>query len=192
MRNNRGWSAFNFPHVFVNNFVWELPRLNGMNPIARGVIGGWQLSGIWRMQSGAPFGIRPGFGNNRSLFQTGGDRADYVQGQSISVQQGSKNQWLQEFFSTNAFQPNAPGTLGNTPRYLFHRPRTNSWDIGISKNWVTRDRYKLQFRWEMFNAFNTPSFSTPVNTVTSAQFGEILSTGTVPPRVIQGALKISF
>ena len=192
MRNNRGWSAFNFPHVFVNNFVWELPKLNRLNPFARGVIGGWQLSGIWRMQSGAPVGIRPGYGNNRSLFQTGGDRADYVPGEAISVQQGSKNDWLHEFFSTSAFQPNAPGTLGNTPRYLFHGPRTNSWDLGISKNLMARDRYKLQFRWEMFNAFNTPSFSTPVNTVTSAQFGEILSTGTVPPRVMQGALKLSF
>jgi hypothetical protein len=44
----------------------------------------------------------------------------------------------------------------------------------------------------MFNAFNTPSFSNPVNRVTSATFGEILSTGGVPPRVMQGALKFYF
>lgn len=192
MRNNRGWSAFNFPHVWVNNFVWELPQLSGANPFAKQVIGGWQLSGIWRMQSGAPFGIRPGSGGNRSLAQIGGDRADYVPGQSISVHQGSKDDWLNQFFSTGAFAPNAPGTFGNTPRALFQGPRTDSWDLGLSKNFRFKERYRLQFRWEMFNAFNTPSFSNPVNSVTSAQFGQILSTGSVPPRVMQGALKMYF
>jgi len=192
MQNNRGWSAFNFPHVFVTNFVWEMPKLQNMNPFARGVLGGWQWSGIWRIQSGPPFGIRPGFGNNRSLLQTGGDRADYVPGVEISSKQGDKNDWLHEFFSTDAFQPNQPGTFGNTPRALFHGPRTNAWDLGIAKNWTMKERYRVQFRWEMFNAFNTPSFANPVTSATSAQFGQILSTGSVPPRVMQGALKFYF
>ncbi len=66
MRNNRGRSAIDFPHVFVNNFVWELPHLTGSHPLTRGVLGGWQLSGIWRIQSGGPFGIRPGSGGDNS------------------------------------------------------------------------------------------------------------------------------
>jgi hypothetical protein len=192
MRNNRGWSAFHFPHIFVNNFVWELPKLASWNPVARGVLGDWQLSGIWRMQSGPPFGIRPGSGNNNSLARIGGDRADYVPGQELTVHEGSKNEWLRRFFNTAAFQPNAPGTFGNTPRALFHGPRIHAWDLGITKNWRFQERYRLQFRWEMFNAFNTPSFATPVNSRSSAQFGQILSTGSVPPRVMQGALKMSF
>ena len=166
--------------------------LRNSNAVARNVIGGWQLSGIWRMQSGAPFGISPGFGGDRSLSHIGGDRADYVPGQTITSKQGSKNEWLNSYFSKAAFQPNAPGTFGNTPRALFHGPRTNSWDMGISKNWRFHERYRVQFRWEMFNAFNTPSFSNPVNRVTSASFGTILSTGGVPPRVMQGALKFYF
>jgi hypothetical protein len=190
MRNNRGLSELDRPHIFVNNFVWDLPRLQNWTAFARQLIGGWQLSGIWRVQSGAPFGIRPGQGNNNSLSQQGGDLADYVPGQAPAVHQGSKNDWLNQYFNTKAFVANAPGTFGNTPRAIFHGPRTNSWDLGIAKNWRYQERWRLQFRWEMFNAFNTPSFATPVNIVTSPQFGEILSTGIVPPRVMQGALKI--
>jgi hypothetical protein len=192
MRNNRGWSAFYFPHVFVNNFVWELPKLTAGNAIVRGVLGGWQLSGIWRMQSGPPFAIRPGSGNNASLLQTGGDRADYVSGQPLTVKEGEKKDWLNRYFNTNAFQPNAPGTIGNTPRYVFHAARINTWDTGVSKNWAFQERYRIQFRWEMFNTFNTPSFAAPTNSVSSSQFGRILSTGSVPPRVMQGALKFYF
>jgi len=192
MRNNRGWSSFYFPHVFINNFVWELPKLNGWNALARGILGNWQLSGIWRMQSGPPFGVRPGSGNNNSLLQTGGDRADYVPGQAITVKEGDKKDWLNRYFNTSAFKQNAPGTIGNTPRALFHAPRIHSWDAGISKNWPFKDRYRFQFRWELFNAFNTPSFAAPNNSVSSSQFGRILATGSVPPRVMQGALKFHF
>ncbi|HVX65361.1 MAG TPA: carboxypeptidase regulatory-like domain-containing protein, partial [Bryobacteraceae bacterium] len=192
MRNNRGLSSMNFPHVFVTNFVWELPGLRNSHPVARGVLGGWQLSGIWHIQSGAPFGISPGSGSNNSLSQIGADRADYVPGQEVWTKQGDKNDWLNKYFNTAAFQKNAPGTFGNTPRNLLRGPRTNSWDLGISKNWRFADRYRLQFRWEMFNAFNTPSFGNPSTSASSAQFGQITSTGSVPPRVMQGALKMSF
>ena len=90
-----------------------------------------------------------------------GIRADYVSGQEVWTKQGDKNDWLNKYFNTAAFQKNAPGTFGNTPRNLLRGPRTNSWDLGISKNWRFYERYRLQFRWEMFNAFNTPSFANP-------------------------------
>jgi hypothetical protein len=173
----------------VTNFVWELPGLSQMNPLVKHVVGGWQLSGIWRIQSGRPFGIAPGLGGNNSLAQLGGDRADYVPGVPFNVQEGDKSQWLNNYMNRDAFQPNAPGTFGNTPRALFFAPRINTWDLGISKNWRFVERYRLQFRWEMFNAFNTPSFSTPNNNVSSPNFGRILSTGDVPPRVMQAAMK---
>jgi hypothetical protein len=192
LRNNRGWSAVHFPHVFINNFVWEAPSLRNWNAVGRQVIGGWQLSGIWRLQSGAPFGIVPGLGNNRSLAQIGGDRADYVPGQQLWSGRGSKNQWLNQYFNIAAFQPNRPGSFGDTPRAVFLGPRQDSWDLGIGKNWRWQERYRLQFRWEMFNAFNTPSFSNPRNTITNSLAGKILSTGPVPPRVMQGALKLYF
>lgn len=189
MRNNRGWSAFYFPHILVTNFVWELPKLKGWNSLVRGVLGDWQLSGIWSARSGSPLGISGGNGN-RSGTGTG-QRADYATSQpDLMVRQGSESQWLNRYFNTAAFKVSTPGTLGNTPRALIHGPPVNSWDMGISKNWRYQERYRLQFRWEMFNALNHPNFGNPNTNPSSVNFGRITSGGN--PRVMQGALKLYF
>jgi len=64
--------------------------------------------------------------------------------------------------------------------------------MGVSKNWSLTEGIHLQFRWEMFNAFNHPDFGTPVSTVGASNFGQITGVGFIPPRVGQGALKIEF
>jgi hypothetical protein len=115
-----------------------------------------------------------------------------VPGQAFNVQQGSESQWLVHYFNPRAFLPNAPGTFGNSARNLLTGPKTISVDLGIDKNFSVRDRYRLQFRWEMFNALNHPSFSNPGNNPTDATFGQIFSTGYIPARVMQVALKLHF
>ena len=60
------------------------------------------------------------------------------------------------------------------------------------KNFSFRERYNLQFRWEMFNAFNHPNFGLPNTSPTSGSFGQITTIGSVPPRVQQAALKLIF
>ncbi len=53
-------SAFDQRHGIKLNWVYELPFgaghqfLNFSNPVASGVLGGWQLAGIMRLQSGTP------------------------------------------------------------------------------------------------------------------------------------------
>ena len=62
-RAERGRSAFDRPHRFVANGVWELPSPGGW--AGRTLLGGWQISGFLTLQSGAPFavldGADPGF-----------------------------------------------------------------------------------------------------------------------------------
>ena len=63
----------------------------------------------------------------------------------------------------------------------------------MTKNFRFTERYRLQFRWEMFNAFNRVTFARPDRTVSSSSFGQIFSTdGNYPARVMQGALKFFF
>jgi hypothetical protein len=65
-------------------------------------------------------------------------------------------------------------------------------DASFSKQFTVHERYNAQFRWEMFNALNTPSYGSPDNNPGDSNFGQITGIGPVAPRVIQGALKLTF
>ena len=54
---NRGNSQFDLPQIFVMNFIYETPSLAGWNRATKLAAGGWQLSGIYRAQSGTPMEI---------------------------------------------------------------------------------------------------------------------------------------
>jgi Carboxypeptidase regulatory-like domain len=190
---NRGIADLNVPLVSVTSFIYRTPGLDGQNLVLRSLGGSWQISGIWTFQSGFPFTVAGGNGNNSSGALQYGDRANYVTGQSYEVHRGSKSQWLTHYFNPLAFVPNPPGTFGNTGKNLLKGPGMNTADIALSKNWqCCKERGNIQFRWEMYNAFNHPNFGLPDNSPTDPNFGQITSTGVIPPRVIQVGLKYAF
>jgi hypothetical protein len=64
--------------------------------------------------------------------------------------------------------------------------------LGIFKNFTITERFKLQFRTELFNAFNDTNFSTPGDTSFGDQnFGTITGTDTIQ-RQIQFGLKVIY
>jgi hypothetical protein len=191
IRWNRGISNLNFPFISITNFIYETPALKHSGHLLANALGLWQFSGIWTLQSGQPFGIVGGDGNNNSDALQYGDRADLT-GQAYKVHQGGKSHWLNEYFNPGAFQVNAAGTFGDSGRNILQGPGTDTADIGIDKNWQFAERYAIQFRWEMFNAFNHPNFGIPSNDPSSGNPGQITSIGPIPPRVMQGALKFTF
>jgi hypothetical protein len=50
---DRGNSIYDIRHRLVANFVWDLPFARNSNGFSGKVLGGWQLNGIWSVQSGA-------------------------------------------------------------------------------------------------------------------------------------------
>jgi hypothetical protein len=193
IRWNRGVSQLNVPLASTSYFVYTIPTFESWSPIARNVLGGWELSGIINAYSGSPFGICGcGNGQNASGSDQYGDRADSVPGVSPNAHQGSQQHWLNHYLNPAAFVTNAPGTFGDTGRNPFISPTVNSTDAAMMKNWTVKERYGIQFRWELFNAFNHPSFGIPNTDPTSATFGQITSTGVIPARVMQAALKLKF
>ena len=189
---NRGISYLNVPLISITNFVYTTPALGSHNLLVREVLGGWQATGIVTAQSGSPFTIVSGDNNNSASLQYG-DRADVVPGQSVAEHTGSRAHWLQSYFNTAAFTNNAPGTFGNVGKNTLVGPAVVTADLGADKNWAIREGWNLQFRWEAFNALNHPSFGLPNNNAGSgASFGQITSIGAVQPRVMQGALKLTF
>ena len=190
LRYNRGVSALNVPLISVTNFIYTTPSLRGKNALLRQVAGEWQVGGIVTAQSGFPFGISPLNQNSGSL--QNGDRADLVSGQTVQVRQGGKSHWLNQYFNTNAFMQNQVGTFGDSAKNLIQGPPIATVDGNVSKTWTLVRNYQLQFRWEMFNALNHPSFGNPGTQVGGANYGIINSLGPIPPRVGQAALRFTF
>ena len=80
-------------------------------------------------------------------------------------------------------------------------PRWNNVDLNLAKNFPFKERYNVEFRWEMFNAFNRTEFNGPSTDFSPAGgngFGQITSTVcngaecTGGPRLMQAALKFTF
>jgi len=189
---NRGISALNVPLISITNLVYTSPGLQSHGGLVRALLGSWQVSAIVTSQSGTPITILGGSGNNNSEAQQSEDRANVVPGQSFSVRQGGKSQWLKQYFNTLAFTTNPPGTFGNSGKNPFAGPPVNTADLGLVKNWSLVEGIHLQLRWEMFNALNHPDFGVPGNIVGASGFGQITSIGFIPPRVGQIALKLEF
>jgi hypothetical protein len=189
---DKGTSSLNVPIVWVNYGLYKGPTFQGRNVLMKNLLGGWEFSAIVTKESGEPFTINGGNGNNNSGFDEGQDRADRVAGQPLQVRSGSKSQWLNHYFNINAFKENTVGTPGNSMKYLIQSPPDFDMDASFIKNFSFHERYKTQFRWEMFNATNTPSYGSPDNNPTDGTFGQISSTGPIKPRVMQAALKITF
>jgi hypothetical protein len=119
-------------------------------------------------------------------------RADRVTGVPLKVRQGGKANWLNNYFNQSAFTLNQYGTPGNSEKFLIQSPPVRTMDSAFIKNFSYRERILTQFRWEMFNALNTPSYGSPDNNPDDSNFGQISGIGPIAPRVIQAALKVTF
>jgi hypothetical protein len=96
--------------------------------------------------------------------------------------------------SNGLFIPGSGG-YGTAGRNTLRGPGANAWDLSVSKNFRMpwKEGHMLMFRTEFFNAFNTPQFNNPGNTLGTGSFGVISSTrGLNPNRQMQFALKYMF
>jgi Carboxypeptidase regulatory-like domain len=190
-RIDHGISALNVPYVWSNAFTWRLSGFKNHGALAAGALGNWEVSGIFSMTAGVPFSVAGGNGSNNSESQNGNDLADLT-GQPLNVHKGSEAQWVHQYFNPAAFKVNAPGTFGNSPKNLMRGPADDNLDLAVAKNFPFRkERYGLQFRWEMFNATNTPWFGLPVADPSNPAFGQINALQG-KPRIMQFGLKLHY
>ena len=158
------------------------------------------------IQSGHPLTVTNT--NAFNLFGINGLEGDFAQlGPNCTVSQvstsGSVQHKLNNFINQSCFT-NYPvisadgGTaFGNTRPGILRGPGQNSTDMSLIKifslHWPN-DKAGVEFRAELFNAFNHPQFADPGNAVdggTGIAFGAIKQT-VGSPRIAQFALKISF
>lgn len=191
---DRGLTEWDIPQQFDASVIWRLPWFKEQQGAIGRILGGWEVAAIPSLHGGFPFTI--GAYSNNSLSNEGIDRADYVPGQNPrTAPLGPEGQKPGTFggyaFNPEAFQPNAVGTFGDTPPGVLRGPGTSNLDLGFYKNFRIVEDQQLQFRSELFNAFNHPNLSTPdTNLQDPLHFGQIL--GKTGVRVVELGLKYSF
>jgi hypothetical protein len=115
---------------------------------------------------------------------------------------GEPSQNIDNWFDKTAYSvPTAPNPtknnavearLGNCGRNNIRGPDYIDFDFGIGRTFdYFGENRKLEFRWEVFNMFNTPQFGLPERNASSSAFGRI-STLSGDPRAMQFALKFVF
>ena len=195
-----GSSDFDIRQQFNINFIYELPFgqgkrfLGSAGGVVQQFIGGWQISGLTRYNSGLPFDIANGsrwstnfYGSGRALVngpvetQGGADNKDGVPG---------------AFFDGDAAADqmafNRTGAIG--PRNVFRSDDLFNTDLALGKRFfMPFEGHTLQFRWEVFNAFNNTNFT---QRQIQRRFDRPNVLGqyrfTTPPRVMQFALRYEF
>jgi len=177
-------------HAFVTSWIYQIPFASSKRGLSRALLHGWEVNGIWSMYSGGPLTF--GTSQDRAL-RGQPNRADRLRDPRLDSGP-SRAEFTARYFDTAAYAANRMGEFGNAPRAEGQLRGPGSVDVtlGVFKRFRGfRESHNLQFRTEMFNAFNRPNFSNPgTNIDTPAAFGRIVGAG--DGRIIQFGLKYSF
>ncbi len=195
LKAERGPAEFDVRHRFVASYVWELPfgqgrRFGGgWNSATDFVLGGWQVTGIHVLQSGLALTATLG---GASVLNLGGERRarpNLVGDPELPESERTIQRW----FNTDAFSPAfspSPQAFGNAGVGIMRGPGFANFDFTFAKDFRVDDQRRIQFRTEIFNAFNRANFGPPNIARDSSGFGQILTAGNA--RIVQFGLKFYF
>jgi Carboxypeptidase regulatory-like domain len=194
-QSDRAVSSFDVRHSFSATFTYDLPFGKGRTFLKNspwyvgGIIGGWTISGISRINSGTPF--QPFITDPNKL---GGANLNRIVRPDVVSGVPLKNPlWdpkcrignaCEPYVNPAAFMRPVKGQLGNAPRTINLRaPTREFFDFSLQKDFPLdkliggEGRRKLQFRVDLLNAFNHPIFQ--LNNLGNTPFG----LGTFPTEI---------
>ncbi len=217
----RAWSygpaGYDIRHNLIVNYLWSLPKASRIwsNFATRGVLDGWQISGIASYVSGAPQQIQLSVKTSTNI-TGGGDGARVV---LTCDPMHNAPHTFSSWFNPNCVEAPIAGSIGTTanptgtqvstgtgvwsPKVNFYLPGHTNFDTALFKNWPLESKAVMQLRVETYNTFNHTQFNqvndtatfqnanqAPTNTQTAGNFGQM--SGAENPRFMQLALRISF
>jgi hypothetical protein len=200
-RINKGFADWDVPQHLALNFDWLAPSPHFSMAAPRFLLSGWELGGIYTVQSGMPFSVQSSSTDfaHTGVHGSAAERPDYVNGPGCTpgaVNPGS----VFNYINGNCFAPPAPNELGNSGRNSLRGPGLNDFDFSVFKNHTVKERLTVQFRAEFFNVFNWTNFVAGTQRIFSGKKTQTLNqTGltllhntAVDEREIQFGLKFIF
>jgi hypothetical protein len=180
IRASRGNCISDVRQIFNLSYIVTSPHFE--NSLVNKVFSNWQQAGIMGASTGT--WLTPLDGQDISLTNVGNDRPNVVGNSHLS------NRTIHEWFNTAAYAKQATGTYGNAGSYSIVGPGSFTFDAELSRSFKVWESQSLQLRFEAFNVLNHPVFNNPTTTLTSSNFGRILTANN--PRILQAAIKYVF
>jgi hypothetical protein len=206
----RAVSDFDTTNQFNANWIVDLPFgqrraiAAHVNKAVDAVIGGWQLSGLFRWTSGFPYTIY----NNPSDYPTDWywegaamPTVSHLKSGAYRLANGDVNLFPDPATAESSFNPALPGQVG--VRNFVRGDGFFGIDLGLSKRWAMpfNEKQIVALRWEVFNVTNSTRFdfndqnsssaSESNNSIAVPNFGNYTHLMT-NPRVMQFALRYEF
>jgi hypothetical protein len=210
LRAERATSAYDVTHRWVFSYVYDLPfgkgrHFSSATQVVNAIVGGWQLTGIFSLQTGRPFTVLSG--RDESNTAGGNDRPNVIGDWHVANR--GPDRWFNPCTllasgtlrncapgDSPAWGINAVGTFGNEGRNTLRADGLKNFDLGLYRLFQITERHSVQFRAEFFNLPNHPNFFLPENSSASGAFSTIsraaFQSQTGAQRQIQFALKYSF
>jgi hypothetical protein len=204
-----GYADFDIRHRFVGSMAYEVPFFsNSTNKLAKHLLGGWTLTGIFNTRTGLPFSV---YDCNNANFIC----PRYVPSSPVSFT-GSGNPPAADATTPNSFvYLNLPARVdftnstagvsdvgpypdGMTGRNAFRGPGYWNVDAGLYKRIRFSEKYSLQLRLETFNVFNHANLFYDPNQLDASTFNFISArrgvfpSGNIERRNVQLAAKFVF
>jgi hypothetical protein len=167
-----GASGFDQKHRLVSSVNYDLPFGGGRRFLNSGmashIAGGFEVDAITTYGSGAPFTVTLNSGVN-----SGSPSWPNRLGSRGKIDHGNPTRFFDATLCaapdssnphptcSDAFQTPIKNTYGNSARSVLYGPTTKDWDISLQRKFKLYAERSISFRFDAFNAFNTPNFATP-------------------------------
>ena len=210
----RTWGGFKGPTTFdIRNgikatWIYQLPigqgrpLLSGVHGVAGKIVGGWEIAGVGRLQSGTPINLVSGrdtfnqndggvvlhnittkqMQNQMGLNFTSQVNANGVAtGTAYYLPQSLIQNSLAAFNISGTFNPTAPyigpcNTAGQICDQVFlYGPWLSKWDVSLVKRTQIRERLNFEFRVEALNVFNHPNIMVPGGAATGGNINTTIN-----------------
>jgi hypothetical protein len=170
---NYGPAVFDRRHIFNVNWVYQLPRHEGVNALMSGLVNNWQVSGGYRLESGTPYGLTWSINGVSTTQNIAGSDTENANRPIIAGNPGSgHSDDPYQQVALGIYQQAPVGSIGlESGRNYLNRAPINNIDLSVEKGFGMGARRRLAFRVDAFNVLNHTQFDAVANNMQFAALG---------------------
>jgi len=194
LENDKGVAGFDLTHMLSASWVYQFPfgrgkRFSTGNRATDYLVGNWKVNGILTLTSGLPYEV----GIAGDIANTGmtGCCSGYYERLNVVGDVHNFTLSPENGLNRAAFAVPAPYTFGNLSRDALRADSFANLDFSILRDFPFTETKRFEFRADMFNLTNHPTWGIPSREFSDPNFGRIFGTRSTE-RQIQLSLKLYF